>query len=122
MTDNTDVERANPAEVLFLMGAAIFKVAAAELPEDRNPDRQLLEKLKDGLETLVHTHPANTKYAINLDKLLGGLVVFGGAALAGPVGAAIGMAASSTLTQALQTAAEKFMPFYATLMLSASTS
>src|SRR5712692_365547 len=111
MTDNTDVERANPAEVLFLMGAAIFKVAAAELPEDRNPDRQLLEKLKDGLETLVHTHPANTKYAINLDKLLGGLVVFGGAALAGPVGAAIGMAASSTLTQALQTAAEKFMPF-----------
>lgn len=111
MTDNTDVERANPVEVLFLMGAAIFKVAAAELPEDRLPDRQLLEKLKNGLETLVHTHTANTKYTVNLDKLLGGLVVFGGAALAGPAGAAIGMAASSTLTQTLPTVAEKFMPF-----------
>ena len=44
MTDHTDVERANPVEVLFLMGAAVFKVAEAELPEDRKPDRNLLEK------------------------------------------------------------------------------
>ncbi|MBI3797568.1 MAG: HEAT repeat domain-containing protein [Deltaproteobacteria bacterium] len=108
MTDNTDVERANPVEVLFLMGAAIFKVAAAELPKDRQPDRQLLENLKGGLETLVQTHTANTKYMVNLDKLLGGLVVFGGAALAGPVGAAVGAAASQMI---VQTIAEKFMPF-----------
>lgn len=110
MTDNTDVERANPVEVLFLMGAAIFKIATAELPAERAPDRQLLEKLKTGLETLVRTHTENQEYAVNLDKLLGGLLVFGGAALAGPLGATIGMTVSPTTTKTLRNVAEKFIP------------
>ena len=90
MTDMTDVERANPVDVLFLMGAAIFKVASEELPPDHQPDRQLLEAHKTGLETLVQTHTKNKEFEINLDKLLAGLVAFGGAVLAGPAGAAAG--------------------------------
>ena len=56
LTDNADVERANPVEVIFLMGAAIFKGAATELAADRQPDRTLIEGLKEKLEVLVHTH------------------------------------------------------------------
>ncbi len=111
MTDNTDVERANPVEVIFLMGAAIFKVAAAELPSNRQPDRQLLERLKSGLESLVRTQTENKIFEINLDKLLRGLIVFGGAALAGPVGAAAGLAVSPAVAETARTFAEKFLPF-----------
>jgi hypothetical protein len=111
MTDNTDVERANPVEVIFLMGAALFKVAAAELPGDRHPDRQLLENLKRGLEKLVQTYTDNKAFEINLDKLLAGLIVFGGAALAGPLGAAVGLSISPVAAQATRTFVEKFLPF-----------
>ena len=110
MTDNTDVERANPVEVIFLMGAAVFKVAADELPEDRQPDRHLLEDLKSGLEKLVQTHTENSRFEVNLDKLLAGLIVFGAAALAGPVGAAAGLAISPGVSQTACTL-ERFMPF-----------
>jgi hypothetical protein len=111
MTDNTDVERANPVEVIFLMGAALFKVAAAELPGTRQPDRRLLEQLKRGLESLVHTYTENRTFEINLDKLLAGLIVFGGAALAGPVGVATGLVISPGVAQAARTFGEKFLPF-----------
>ena len=111
MTDHTDVERANPVEVLFLMGVAIFKVAETELPEDRKPDRRLLEQLKAGLETLVRTHTDNKEYSVNLDKLLSGLLVFGGAHIAGPVGAALGAAVSPTLIQTVKDIAKEHLPF-----------
>lgn len=111
MTDNTDVERANPVEVIFLMGAAIFKAAMAELPPERQPDRHLLENLQHGLESLVQTHTENKEFKINLDKLLSGLIVFAGAALAGPVGAAAGLAISTDTATTARTLAEKFMPF-----------
>ena len=90
MTDMTDVERANPVDVLFLMGAAIFKVASEELPPDRQPDRRLLEAHKTGLENLVRTHTNSKQFKIDLDKLLKGLMAFGGAVIAGPPGAAAG--------------------------------
>jgi len=111
MTDNTDVERANPVEVIFLMGAALFKVAAAGLPANRQPDRRLLEHLKRGLETLVHTYTEDRTFEINLDKLLAGLIVFSGAALTGPVGAATGLMISPGVAQAARTFGEKFLPF-----------
>lgn len=111
MTDNADVERANPVEVLFLMGAAIFKVANAELPDDHRPDRRLLEKLQTGLEKLVQTHTENKEYSVNLDKLLSGLLVFGGAHIAGPVGATIGAVVSPTLLQTVKGIAKEHMPF-----------
>ncbi len=112
MTDNiADTERANPVDVIFLMGAAIFKAASADLPAHRQPDRQLLENLKSGLESLVQTHTDNKKFEVNLDKLLAGLIVFGGAALAGPIGAAAGLTISSNTSKTVQTLAQKLMPF-----------
>jgi hypothetical protein len=93
----TDVHRANPVDVLFLMGAALFKVATAELPPSRHPERQLLENHRKGLETLVRTHTRDRGYEVDLDRLLDGLLVFGGAALAGPVGATAGAGLSGVI-------------------------
>lgn len=111
MTDNTDVERANPVEVIFLMGAAIYKAGMAELPPEDPPDVRLLETLKRGLETLVRRHTDNKEFTVNVDKLLAGLIVFVGAALAGPVGAGAGFLLSAGAIRAGQAVAEKFMPF-----------
>jgi len=111
MTDNIDVERANPVEVIFLMGAAIYKVASAELPQDKQPDRHLLDNLKRGLESIVVNHTANKNFSIDLDKLLMGMVVFGGAALAGPVGGAAGLIAGQGVVSAVRPLVEKLIPF-----------
>ena len=70
-------------QVIFLMGVGVFKVAAASLPQDRQPKRGLLEELKEGLEALVRTHTDNEKFALDLGKVLAGLVAFGGAAVGG---------------------------------------
>lgn len=103
LSDNLDVERANPVEVIFLMGTAIFKVAMAEMPVDLRPDKNLLEKLKKGLETVVHTEKENKQFTIDLEKILSGLIVFGGYALAGPPGGAATLAATPFI--------EKLNPF-----------
>ena len=46
-----------------------------------------------------------------MDKLLSGLLVFGSAQLAGPVGAAIGSAVSPTLIQTVKDIAKEHLPF-----------
>lgn len=94
MMDNIEVERANPIEVIYIMGAAVYKAAASQLPPDRQPERQLIEDLTNGLETLVQTHTENSSFKIDLTKLIEGIVVFAGAALIGPVGAVAGIAAA----------------------------
>ncbi len=113
MTDNLDVERANPVEVIFLMGAALFKVASAELPLDGQPDSRLLEDLKAGLVTIVRTHTKNETFELDVEKLLKEMVVFGGAGLA-VVGAAfagpVGALAGSGALQMARVVAEKFTP------------
>jgi Ni2+-binding GTPase involved in maturation of urease and hydrogenase len=84
---NLNIERANPVEVIFLMGAAIFKVAETQL--DHKPDKSLFEQLTRGLETLVQTHTANKEFSINVSELLTNLVCFGAGVLAGPIGKAV---------------------------------
>lgn len=91
LEQNLDVERANPVEVIFLMGAAIYKVAQAEL--EAEPERQHLEALKQGLETLVQTHTANKDFTVNLGELLGDLVCFGAGLLGGPPAERVAQAA-----------------------------
>ncbi|MBI4850314.1 MAG: hypothetical protein HY819_00665 [Acidobacteria bacterium] len=87
LVNNLDVERANPIEIIFLMGAAIFKSATLELPSATQPDRSLLDELQKGLESIVHTYTDNKEFSLDLNKLLEGLVVFSGATFAGAVGA-----------------------------------
>jgi hypothetical protein len=66
----TDILEANPVEVIFLMGASVFKAAKES---KLNPDKQLLENLTQGLETIVQTYTGNKDFKINLEKLLEGL-------------------------------------------------
>jgi len=95
LDQNLDIERANPVEVIFLMGAAVYKVAEAELSD--KPDVSLFEQLKGELETLVRTHTANDSFSINVGDVLANLIVFGASALAGPVGAMAAAAATKVL-------------------------
>ncbi|MFQ6016134.1 MAG: hypothetical protein ACE5NP_11925 [Anaerolineae bacterium] len=97
LEQNLDIERANPVEVVFLMGAAIYKVAEAEL--ERKPTRKPLETLKGDLETLVQTHTANKGFSIDLAELLGNLICFGASFLGG-----------SSLGETVKTVAEKVIP------------
>jgi hypothetical protein len=84
---NIDIQRANPVEIIFLMGVAIYKIAAAQL--DHKPDKSLFDQLTRGLETLVKTHTANKEYSINAGELLANLVCFGAGVVAGPIGKTI---------------------------------
>jgi hypothetical protein len=83
----------NQIEVLFLMGAALFKVAkAAQL----NPDQKRFDNLVNALETLVQTHTENRGFKVNISSLLNGLVCFG-TFIAGPAGAAAALVATDLL-------------------------
>jgi len=95
LDQNLDIERANPVEVIFLMGAAIYKVAAAQL--DKKPDPSRLEQLKKGLETLVQTHTGNRDFSLNVSDLLENLVCFGASLIAGPVGKTVANLANKVI-------------------------
>jgi len=71
----TDISQANPVEVIYLMGASVFKAANYEL--QKKPDMQLLKNLTKALETIVQNYTANTDFEIDLTKLLKGLIVYG---------------------------------------------
>lgn len=86
LEQNLFIDKVNPVEVVFLMGAAIYKVAQAELGEALPGEH--LEELAHGLETIVRTHTANSKYSLNLADVLSGMVVYGAGLIAGPVAAA----------------------------------
>jgi hypothetical protein len=65
-------DEANSVEVLFLIGAAIYRAAEeAQL----KPDRSRLDDLAEGLETIVQTHTGNKQFKLNLDELLKGMVM-----------------------------------------------
>lgn len=92
LEQNLDVETANPVEVIFLLGAAIYKVAHVQLEE--KPEREHLEALKQGLETLVRTETDNEDFTVNLGDLLSDLVCFGAGLVAGSAGERVAQAAT----------------------------
>jgi len=95
LEQNLDIEKANPVEVIFLMGAAIYKVAQAEL--DRGPDEALFHALVDGLNTLVQTHTENEEFRLDVGDLLANLICFGATMIAGPVGGAAAQVATQVI-------------------------
>ncbi len=85
LSRNLDIGRVNQVEVLFLMGAAAYKVArGAKL----KPDEKRFDALVKGLNTIVQTYTDNESFELDAGDLLRGLVCFGVGLLAGPVGAA----------------------------------
>jgi hypothetical protein len=72
LEQNLDIDKANPVEVVLLMGAAIYKVATAELAAA--PSREHLESLLQGLETIVRTQTQNSGFSLNLGDILENLV------------------------------------------------
>jgi len=86
---NIDVERVNSIEVLFLMGAALYKLAK-EILKENPPDRKLFNEFQKSLEKIVQTHTENKKYTIEVDELIEGLIVNSADALIGSfAGAAV---------------------------------
>ncbi len=95
LSRNLNVDRVNQVEVLFLLGAAVFKLAEeAKL----KPDRQRFDVLVESLHTLVRTHTNNKTFEINVAGLLRGLVCFGAGMLGGAAGAPVAVG----LTEAMR--------------------
>ena len=93
LTQNLDPGKVNPIEILFLLGAAVYKVARQEL--QHKPERQLFDRLVGNLETLVRQHTANKTFELDKKGLLDNLVCFGAALAAGPAAAGLVKAAAS---------------------------
>jgi len=87
LTQNTDIDRANPVDIIYLMGAAIFKVAQEELPH--KPDRGRFDALTQSLYTLVREHTENKKFEVDTEDLLRNLVVAGATVVFGPAGTVV---------------------------------
>jgi hypothetical protein len=96
LEENLDIDKANPVEIVFLLGAAIYKVAHAELAD--KPDQSHLEGLSAGLETIVRTHTANREFRLNLADVLTNLVCYGATLIGGVVGAAAGTVAKKLIS------------------------
>jgi hypothetical protein len=92
LDQNLDIEKANPIDIIFLMGAAIYKAAEGAAASAGSPlDKSLLDALGDELKTLVTTHTEHRGRGMDWGSLvngaLSGIIVFAGATLLGPVGA-----------------------------------
>lgn len=96
LDESLDIEKANPVEVVFLMGAAVYKVATAELRGDP-PPVALMNQLSNGLETIVKTQTANRNFSLNLAEVLGKVACYGASLLGGPVGTAVAEVAERTV-------------------------
>ncbi len=91
---STDIFNVNHVEILFLMGAAVYR--AAEQAGLR-PDRSRLERLVESLETLVREETGRRDFRVDLDQALEGIIAVGlgaAAAGAGPAGMAVAGAAA----------------------------
>jgi hypothetical protein len=87
LDQNLDPGKINPIEVLFLLGAAVYKVARQEL--EQGPDEALLDRLVGNLETLVREHTESKTFEVDKKGLLDNLVCFGAGLVAGPVAAGV---------------------------------
>lgn len=91
---NIDATRANPVEVLFLMGLSVYKAADAVYGDspDRRPDKAPAQALVDALNTVIRQE-SKTRKPADLAQEIEELVAFTASGLAGmvagPAGAAI---------------------------------
>jgi hypothetical protein len=84
------IDRVTHPDVLFLMGAALYKLAAEVLPAA--PDPTSFQALTESLETLVHESKASRTYRVpkdTLDNLVCFAATLAGEVAAGPLGAFI---------------------------------
>jgi hypothetical protein len=86
LDQNLDIEKANPIDVIFLIGAAVYKAAEQTAADAGSPlDKSLLDALGKELQTLVETHTEHKGRGLDWGSLvngvLSGLVVFTGSAL-----------------------------------------
>jgi hypothetical protein len=89
-----NINQVNQLEVLFLIGAAVYKLAQeAKL----TPDKNRFDALVKSLESIVQTYTENKEFSIDTASLLRGLVCFGAGVVAGPLGAVVAAGVTETL-------------------------
>jgi hypothetical protein len=93
LTQNLDPGKVNPIEILFLLGAAVYKVAQQEV--EQKPDAKLFDRLVGNLETLVREHTENKSFEVDKKGLLDNLVCFGAGLVGGPVAGGVMKAVTS---------------------------
>ena len=85
-----NIDRVTQADVIFLMGAALYKLAADVLPHP--PDARSYQALTESLESLVRETTASKTYRApkdTLDNLVCFAATLAGGVVAGPLGAYI---------------------------------
>lgn len=91
VSENTsNIDRVTQADVLFLMGAALYKLAKEAL--SKHPDAKSYRALTASLESLVRETTTDKTYQTpkdNLDNLVCFAATLAGGAVAGPLGAYI---------------------------------
>ena len=80
---NLDHHTATQVDLLYLLGAAIFKTAKEE---SLNPDRVHLEELVKSVYTITEEMKAKDDQALDVAKLIEKIVCFGASILGGKVG------------------------------------
>ncbi len=83
-----NIDRVTQADVVFLMGAALYKLAAEVLPHP--PDLKSYQALTESLESLVRETTASKTYRVpkdTVDKLVCFAATLAGGVAAGPLGA-----------------------------------
>lgn len=93
LDSNLDIEKVNPVEIIYLMGASLYKMSQEKLGE--KPDLQYMNNLKGDLETIVTTYTENKKFSIDLGETLRNLACFAIGGLASVVLGAAGGALSA---------------------------
>ncbi len=81
-----NIENIGQIEALFLIGAAIYKIAEKS---GLKPDKQRFDQLVIALQTIVQEHTNSKSFSVNVADLLRGLVCFGAGAITGAIGAGI---------------------------------
>ncbi len=94
LSRNLNVDRANQIEVLFLIGAAAYKLAQEA---GLRPDEARFQDLVEALQTLVRTHTENQEFKLDVGQILRGLVCFGAGLLGGAPGAVAAAGAMEVL-------------------------
>ncbi len=80
---NLDRNTANQIDILYLLGAAVFQVAARE---NIHPDPKNLQELDDSVRTITKEEKETRKESLNIIELTKNMICFGSSMLGAPLG------------------------------------
>jgi hypothetical protein len=112
LQQNMDAAQANPVEVLFLMGLAVYKAASdiyGDSP-DRRPDQKPVQALVESLNTIIKQQ-SQTRTPLDWKQEIDKMVAFTATGLAGMVAGPAGAALTASALQEVGRVAQRISIF-----------